>query len=176
MAPIEVIRGSTPEEIKEKFNQKWEPEGWKPFSSGTDSTPDQSQFLVVYRSPKRFSVVVSPSAEIKFEPVTVELTQEKIEKARNKIGEVFSRGKLGPTALDRFRNKAIKEGQGDALVLLFPEPSNQPMSRFFLSLHYRGQIETVTDLLNFPSREYIYGVGEKGHLAIEEVKKILLEK
>ena len=170
MAPIETLRGATPEEIKAEFNIRWEPRGWRPFSHGTDGDLKQPQFLLVYRSPARIQVIV-PESEA--QPEVVELTPEKIKRIRERIKEVFSTGKDTEASLRSSRGLVGEGAADDNIFLLRPPLYNQPISSFFNRL-WTGGIRTVTDLLQTPPEEYIRGTGKKSRAAIEGIKEILL--
>lgn len=170
MAPIETLRGATPEKIKDEFNNRWEPRGWRPLSHGTDGDPKQPQFLLIYRSPARIQVIVS---EPETQSEVVELTGEKIERIRERIKEVFSTGRNVEASLRSSRGLVGEGAADDNIFLLRPPLYNQPISRFFNSLWTRG-ITTVTDLLRTPPDEYIRGTGKKSRAAIEGIKEILL--
>lgn len=177
MAPIEVLRGGTPEELAQKFNQR-ENEGWKPISQGVDDR-EESHFMFVYRP--LHDVVGEQGLEMPSETVTV--TEERLNLIHLRLKEIYPKGQVTNSirekeakfnAVERQieRDYDVKRHQAN-IAFLFPPDPNMPMAKLYFNLARRG-FGMLESLLSFPEDEWIRGIGMKGKEAIRAIKEILL--
>ncbi len=180
MGPIEVLRGRTPEEVAQKFNQR-ENEGWKPLTQGT-AGGEEPYFLSVYRPLDNTAFEQDSERPIQ----KVLITAEKLSEIYEKLREIYPYGKpirslrekekeKNAQMYQRCRRWNLPPDKENKIAFLFPPDANMPMARLYVSLLGAG-FKTVEDLLASSEYEYYKGIGKKGREAIKAIKEILLSE
>lgn len=172
MAPIEILRGRTPEEVAGKFNQR-EAEGWKPVSQGSDEA-EERHFMSIYRP--LANPVGEQGPEMSAEGVMV--SEEQIDHVHYILRQTFPKGKATKPIRDREATSGRyygTDGKEASIAFLFPPDPNMPMAKLFFSLVRHG-FGTVESLLSFPEDQEIRGFGPKNRQAVQAIKEILIGK
>lgn len=160
MAPIEIFKGKSPEELIEKFNGK-EVEGWRPIPEGFGVDKNGEYYLFAYRSPDCLTEQLPPVVPVE----AVEVTEEQLSEIHDRLKEIFPEGQT-------VRLGEKPRCQASGIAPLFPPDLNRPMTKFF-SFLVRNGFETVEKLSSFPEDKKFRNLGPQGRAAIRSIKKVL---